>query len=54
MKAAHWPATVATDGGGVVDRLAHIAESAQDGDRETVIRGYSESACASFTGQVDR
>jgi hypothetical protein len=53
-EATRWPATVSTDGGGVVDHLRQVAESAADGDRAAVATAYGVDVCAPFTGTIDR
>lgn len=50
---AGWPATVSTDGGGVVDHLREVARSVAEGDRDAVIAAYGIDGCAPFTGNLD-
>lgn len=45
-----FPAIAAADGGGVVDAILGFAQSARDGDRAGVEKGYQQGAC---TGRVD-
>ncbi|MFF2050403.1 hypothetical protein ACFVU2_02275 [Leifsonia sp. NPDC058194] len=54
LESTAWPATVATDGGGVVAHLRDVAEAAESGERTAVASGYSADACTSFTGQLNR
>ena len=53
-EAVEWPATVSTDGGGVVDHLRAVAEAASAGDSSAVAAGYGTEGCAPFTGNLDR
>jgi hypothetical protein len=46
--AASWPATGASDGGGVVDHLRSVADSAAAGNRSTVLGAYA--SCENFYG----
>ncbi|WP_025156356.1 hypothetical protein [Leifsonia aquatica] len=50
--ATDWPATVSTDGGGVVDHLRAVAHSAAAGDRAAVVSAYGIDGCAPFTGNL--
>ncbi|WP_313539484.1 hypothetical protein [Leifsonia aquatica] len=52
-EATSWPATVSTDGGGVVEHLREIARSAAEGDRNAVDSAYGIDGCAPFTGNLD-
>lgn len=51
-RAATWPATVSTDGGGIAGSLKSIATSARDGDRSEVVDAYEVDQCAGLTGSV--
>jgi hypothetical protein len=52
-EATGWPATVSTDGGGVVNHLREVARSATEGDRDAVESAYGVDGCAPFTGNLD-
>ncbi|MCI0156498.1 hypothetical protein KNO15_07290 [Leifsonia shinshuensis] len=51
-EATGWPATVSTDGSGVVDHLREVARSAGDGDRDAIVAAYGIDGCAPFTGNL--
>lgn len=53
-EATRWPATVSTDGGGVVEHLSEVARSAAGDDRSAIATAYSVDDCAAFTGNIDR
>lgn len=52
-EATGWPATVSTDGGGVVNHLREVARSAAGGDRDAVDSAYGIDGCPPFTGNLD-
>ena len=47
QESAHWPATVASDGGGFVDHLLDVANAAATGDR-TVVEYQEQSECGAI------
>lgn len=53
-ESATWPATVATDGGGVVDALRSEADGARRGDASMVASAYQSNACEEFMKAIDR
>lgn len=53
-ESTRWPATVSTDGGGVVEHLREVARSAASEDRSAMATAYSVDDCAAFTGNIDR
>lgn len=50
-EAAGWPATVKTDGGGIVDMLLQFAEGADDGDAGIVRAAASAWSCAAMADE---
>jgi hypothetical protein len=53
-QSASWPATVATDGGGIVEGLLSYAEAARTGNAALVASAYQSSACNDFMAVIDR
>lgn len=53
QEAAHWPATVATDGGGVVEAETAVADAARRGDRGQVLEP-DLGGCDEMLAQVGR
>lgn len=49
---ATWPATVASDGGGVVDTIVVIGQSAASGDRNAMLGAYAP--CVSYYGAASK
>lgn len=52
LAAASWPATTASDGGGVVEMLAGIGQQAAQGNRNAIVAAYS--GCAAYYGPVTK
>lgn len=49
-----WPATVATDGGGVIDHMSSVVSAAADGDLASVKTGSGIMQCAALTKGITR
>ena len=50
--AAEWPATAATDGGGIVAGLRTVVGDARRGDRDAVVDAYKFESCPAIFGAV--
>ncbi|MGV8885306.1 MAG: hypothetical protein ACOH1T_06915 [Microbacteriaceae bacterium] len=51
---ATWPATVATDGGGIVAMYEQLGDSARSGNRSAVQDAYAGDSCGAFLEANDR
>jgi hypothetical protein len=49
-----WPATVATDGGGVVEHMTTVVAAAESGDSEAVRTGFGVWACSDLLRGLDQ
>ncbi|KNH16296.1 hypothetical protein ACU18_14155 [Arthrobacter sp. ZBG10] len=49
-----WPATVATDGGGVVEHMTTVVAAAELGDSEAVRTGFGVWACSDLLRGLDQ
>jgi hypothetical protein len=49
-----WPATVATDGGGVVEHMTTVVAAAESGDVEAVRTGYGVWGCSDLLRELDQ